>query len=335
MINIRYIVFLVIFQWCNIGLFSKELPKNLDIPVELSKSEQKKLERANDLIKEGMELWNELNSRYNPEKVTSYKFDSICNKEAYPKLIKASKLFEEGNEMKYSLYHKNCVDFWSKHKYDSPSGLENAKKFQKEALKYLEKAQLNRRSAENYINEYVKAYDRHYEAISLELISVKKEGRALQIFRDWPVHYAYQWDDDVEKDLFAPQNKPKELATIEPPKPAEKTLAKEDKPQIKSTEKDLPDSMIIFYSVQIAAHTMLMPEARIRETIYKGKMPMQQIHEDGWYKYLLGHYKSYEEAQTLLNEIKVDKAFVVAYKNGKRVPIKEVNDPTEKLNGKN
>lgn len=328
MIKIRKVVlitFIVFFSNC---LFSKELPKNLDIPVELSKSDQKRMERANELIKEGMDLWNLLNTRYNPEKVTNYKIDSIFNKEGYPILVKASKVFEQGNTMKYELYHKNCVDFWSKHKYDSPSGLENAKKFQKEAIKYIEKAQLNRRSAENYINEYVKAYDRFYEAISLEIIAAKKEGRALQIFRDWPVHYAYQWDDDVEKDLFPPQNKPKELATIEPPKPTEK-------PVVKEPMKELPDSMIIFYSVQIAAHTVLMPEARVRETIYNGEMKMQQIHEDGWFKYLIGHYKTYDEAAKLLNEIKVDKAFVVAYKNGKRVPIKEVIDPNDKLNGKN
>lgn len=326
MVNNRYIILFLIFVFVNNNLYPKELPKNLDIPVELSKSEQKKLERANELIKDGMKLWNELNTKYNPEKATSYKIDSIYNSDAYPILIKASKLFEEGYEMKYSLYHKNCVEFWSKHKYDSPSGLDNAKRFQKEALNYIEKAQSNRRSAENYINEYVKAYDRFFEAISLELISIKKEGRALQIYRDWPVHYSYQFDDDVEKDLFPAKNKSKDLATIEPPKP----VMKEEKTKLKEQLKELPDSLIIFYSVQIAAHTVLMPESRIRETIYKGKMPMQQIHEDGWYKYLLGHYKTFEEAQTLLNEVKVDKAFVVAYKNGKRVPLKDVIDPNEK-----
>lgn len=328
MINIKNIVTITAFVMGTNCLFSKELPKNLDIPVELTKSEQKKLERANELIKVGMDLWNQLNTRYNPEKVTNYKIDSIYNKDGYPILVKASKVFEEGITIKYELYHKNCVDFWSKHKYDSPTGLENAKKFQKDALKYIEKAQLNRRVAENYINEYVKAYNRFYEAISLELISVKKEGRALQIFRDWPVHYAYQWDDDVEKDLFPTKINPNELATIEPPKPTEK-------PKDKELVKELPDSMIIFYSVQIAAHTILMPEARVRETIYNGKMKMQQIHEDGWYKYLIGHYKNYEEAAKLLNEIKVDKAFVVAYKNGKRVPLKEVTDSNNQLNEKN
>jgi hypothetical protein len=326
------LLFLVFNSNC---LFSKELPKDLDIPVELSKSEQKRLEKANELIKEGMDLWKQLNTRYNPEKATNYKIDSMYNHDAYPILIKAAKVFEEGNAMKYELYHKNCLDFWSKHKYDSPSGLENAKRFQKEAVRYIEKAQLNRLSAENYINEYVKAYDRFFEAISLEIIAAKKEGRALQIFRDWPVHYAYQWDDDVEKNLFPQQNKTKELAEIEPPKPSEKPAVKEVKPVVQGPVKELPDSMIIFYSVQIAAHTILMPESHIRGTIYKGTMKIEQIHEDGWYKYLIGHYKTYEEAVKLLNEVKVDKAFVVAYKNGKRVPLKEVTDPNEQKNGKN
>ncbi len=323
----NFISITVLALFCNY-LFAKELPKNLDIPVDLSKTDQKKLEKANELLKEGMELWNRLNTRYNPEKAINFKIDSIYNRDAYPILLKAAKAFEEGNTMKYEIYHDNCVNFWNAHKYDSPSGLENAKKFQKDAVKYFEKALINRQSAENYINEYVKAYNRFYEAISLEIIAVKKEGRALQIVRDWPVHYAYQWDDDVEKDLFPTPKKTTEFAAIEPPKPVVKQVVNE--PKIV-----LPDSMVIFYSVQIAAHTVLMPEALVRETIYHGDMKMQQLHEDGWYKYLIGHYKTYDEAAKLLNEIKVEKAFVVAYKNGKRVPIKEVTEPTELQNIKN
>ena len=68
-----------------------------------------------------------------------------------------------------------------------------------------------------------------------------------------------------------------------------------------------------------------MSEQHIRENIYKGKMKIQEIHEDGWFKYLIGHYKDFDDAVKLLNEVNVERAFIVAYKNGKRVPIKEVH----------
>ena len=84
------------------------------------------------------------------------------------------------------------------------------------------------------------------------------------------------------------------------------------------------DSTIIYYSVQIAAHTVPMTENHIRQNIYHGGMTIREIHEDGWYKYLIGRYTDVDEAIKLLNEVNVDKAFVVAYKNGRRVPLKEV-----------
>lgn len=305
--------------------YSKDLPKTYDAPVQLSKYDKKRVERANDLIKTGMDMWNELNQRYNPENIKDYRTDSICNKDAYPILLKAAQKFLEGNSLKYEVYNSNCKDFFQKHKYQSPTGLDNAKHYQKEAENYIEKAQSNRRSAENYKNEYVKAYDRFFEAISLEIIAVKKEGRALQIYQDWPVHYAYQFDDDIEVDLFHP--KTVAVAKTEPPKPVV------DQPKPVEVKKEEPeaepyDSTVIYYQVQIAAHTQPLSLKYIKDNIYIGAVKVNEIREEGWYKYTLGRYKTYDEANKLLKSINVPKAFVVAYKNGKRVPLKEVKEQT-------
>ncbi len=329
--NKFYLVIVLIFTY-NI-LISKELPKSIDIPVQLSKADQKRIDHANELVKSGRDLWNQINSQYNPDGATNPTIDSIYNKEAMPLLLKAAGLFDEGNSLMYEVYHKNNNDFWNKHKYDFPTGLDNAKQFQKDAINYVQKAQLNRRVAENYQHEYVKAYNSYFEAISLEIIAAKKEGRALQIYADWPIHYSYPADEDIENDLF----NPKPVVAAIPPKPVEKkeepkivadTTAPAPEPVISQPVKAEPEVLqpnVIYFSVQIAAHTVHIPENNIRETIYNGIMKINEIHEDGWYKYLLGHYTSYYDAVKLLNEIKVDKAFVVAYKNGKRVPLNEVN----------
>lgn len=306
------LLFFLLIASC-ITVFSKELPKTYDVPVVLSKSDQRKIEQADEKIKAALDLWKTINHSFNPDNANDYRTDSLYCKEGLPLLWKASALFNEGNLLKYNVYHKGCLDFFTKHRYEAPSGLENAKAFQKEAVNYLQKAQLNRRSAENFVNEYKKIYDRFFEAFSLEIIAVKKEGRALQIYMDWPIHYAYVFDEDVEQNLFKPI-----VATVVPKK--DTSVVQPVKEQVI----EVPDSTIIYYSVQIAAHTVQMSEQHIHESIYKGDMKILEIHEDGWFKYLIGHYKTLEDAASLLNALNVEKAFVVAYKNGRRVPLKEV-----------
>ena len=293
--------------------FSKEFPKMYDPPVKFSKLDEKRLKDATELFNKGLAMWNELTNRYNPEDADTYQKDSIYNKDAYPILIKIGNIFFEANKRKFEVYRDNCTNFWTTHRYDSPSGLEGAKKFQKEADVYFEKADLNKRVADNYINQYVSTYNRYFEAISLEIIGVKKEARALQIYRDWPVHYAYEWDEDVEANLFAEKPKEPEVVVVDT-----------------TPEPVIPphDSTIIYYSVQIAAHTIPMTESYIRGNIYSGPMFINEIWEEGWYKYLIGRYKNVEDAIKLLRESHVEKAFVVGYRNGKRVPLKELTTET-------
>jgi hypothetical protein len=287
----------------------------------LSKIDQAKIKKANELIKQGSGLWNSLNEKYNPEEISTYRQDSICNKDAFPILIKAAKLFNEANKTKYEVYHNNCAAFWKKHRYDTPSGLESAKKFQKEAQSYVDSAILNRRVADAYTNQYVLAYNRFYEAIALEIIATKKEARALQIYLDWPAHYAYEWDEDVEVNLFAIKPKIAEETTL-----ATKPDSIETAPPL--VIKDVKDTAIIHYSIQIAAHTIPMTDMQIRIKIYKGPMLIREVWEDGWYKYLIGYFKDLNEAISLHRKINVEKAFIVAYKNGKRVPLKDLQTST-------
>ncbi len=55
---------------------------------------------------------------------------------------------------------------------------------------------------------------------------------------------------------------------------------------------------------------------------------MREVYENGWYKYTVGSFKSYIEAvgfkDTFIKRTKLYSAFIVAYKNGKRV--KNIND---------
>lgn len=302
-------------------LVAQELPKVLDAPVEFDKGEIKKIEKANDLVKSGLGTWNRLIKEYNPKDITNYKTDSLYYVRAYPLLIEAAKNFQDGNMMKFEVYRKNNQAFWNKHKYDSPSGLDSAKSMQKEASNYIQKAQLNRQAAASYSKEYAKAFARFYEAFSLEIIAVKKEGRALQLYRDWPIHYDYVYDPDILKNLFPKDLKPADgvvAANVPDKKPA---VA--DTQKIQKYEPEPYDSTVVYYQVQIVAHTAPLNSSYIKMNVYDGDMPIETLREEGWYKYVIGRYKTFNEANQLLKKVNIQKAFVVAYKNHKRVPIKE------------
>jgi hypothetical protein len=51
--------------------------------------------------------------------------------------------------------------------------------------------------------------------------------------------------------------------------------------------------------------------------------------ENGWYKYSVGHFTHYKDAQRFKMNTGIPDAFIVAYKNGKKTPLNElVNHPS-------
>lgn len=79
------------------------------------------------------------------------------------------------------------------------------------------------------------------------------------------------------------------------------------------------NSTDISYKIQIkASHTALTPD----NPIVKAFSDVEQSHEDGYYKYLLGDYSRVEDARRRLEEIKslgVKDAFIIRYQNGMRL----------------
>ena len=81
---------------------------------------------------------------------------------------------------------------------------------------------------------------------------------------------------------------------------------------------DLPEGLI--FKVQIAANKVKMSKNELNN-IYKGDEPIDMITEDGWYKYSVGKSGTYEHAVNLKESVKVDGMFIVAYKDGIKVPL--------------
>ena len=74
----------------------------------------------------------------------------------------------------------------------------------------------------------------------------------------------------------------------------------------------------IIFKVQIAADVVPLSLKRLRE-IYKSNEIISNEEDGGIHRYSVGYYNTYEEAAQAANKMGVKGAFVIAYRNGKRV----------------
>jgi hypothetical protein len=92
---------------------------------------------------------------------------------------------------------------------------------------------------------------------------------------------------------------------------------KQDEIKSRSIQGDL------IFKVQIAASKVKLAPAKLGQ-IYKGaKKDIEEKFYDEWYKYTVGSFKTYPEAKTYISKIKVKGAFVVAFKGGTKIDIRE------------
>jgi hypothetical protein len=73
----------------------------------------------------------------------------------------------------------------------------------------------------------------------------------------------------------------------------------------------------VIYRVQVAANRSELSQRTLRK-MYYGNKSVEMINENGWYKYSVGDFSSYEEANQFRKSSGVNNAFVVAYRKGTR-----------------
>jgi hypothetical protein len=81
----------------------------------------------------------------------------------------------------------------------------------------------------------------------------------------------------------------------------------------------------VSFKVQIAASHQPLSSQEIKD-IYSGELKVEQKKVNEWYKYSLGDYDSYEQAEKLRKKVPVNGAFVTAYKNGELMNLSEILD---------
>ena len=286
-----------------------------ELNIKFSSSDIKAIEKGVQTLKDADILFNEANTMYGqlPE-LEKKEGLSDDYKKAFDKLMEASNTYHLGHMMIYDLFKEKCGEFWDKMKkvQHYAAGVEKGKYYEGQARKNLAFAKQRRDQA--LINEkFTYALIRMKEAFELEETTIQDEGRALQVYVDYPVEYNYGWEGDITLEEIAELFK--NPAIKEPPDDIFATVDTTIKVEPKLMEE-------ITFKVQIAAHTVPLTEEYLR-TIYKGTMKIDMIYEEGWYKYSIGRYKTFDEANTTLTSCNVRKAFIVAYQGRKKLTIKE------------
>jgi hypothetical protein len=205
------------------------------------------------------------------------------------------------------------------------SGMEKARYYEGTAIKSHNRSIIRRQQVLES-DRYEYSLEIMEDALEFEKLAVRDQGRALQICMDYPVEYNYGWDDD--KSLEEIVKIMKDPIVHEPPKDIFATVDK-------TAEIDSTLLKEVIFKVQIAAHTMPLSQEYLN-LFYKGRLPIDLIYEENWYKYSIGIHKTFEEADALLREVNIKKAFVVSYCEGKKITIQKAIDLMErkKMSGK-
>jgi hypothetical protein len=297
-------------------MFTAELNVKFDV------LEIKKLERAAKLINESEMLLQEANNQFSAltelEKKERY---SSAYKAALNKLFESSEKTKEAYELAFSVLKFKNDAFWQKMSRSNhrAAGMDKARYYQGSAIKNQNRSLIRRQQVQES-DRYEYSLDIMNDAVEYEKLAVRDQGRSLQICIDYPVEYNYGWDDD--KSLEEIVKLMKDPIVHEPPKDIFATVDK-------TTKVDPVVVKDVIFKVQIAAHTKPLSQEYLN-LIYKGNIPIDLIYEEEWYKYSIGVYKTFEDADAVRRESNIKKAFVVAYSEGKKISNQEAIELVEK-----
>lgn len=281
-----------------------------DLALELSKRHQRVLARASGRFYTAKSYINEAILYTKLENDSSNNEASAINK-----YHKSAEYMKKATTTVYKTYKKNADVFWRKSKKEGAylPGLEKARYMEREAKKILAEATLLLEQVEqsNSIEEITGKLERGRKLCATV---VTYQGRALQLYQEYPIEYIHEWKNDIDVDDISSASKISGYSYL--------TILNYNENQIFKSDTG------IIYKIQIAAHTAPLTEEYIK-TIYNGNERIHLLKEERWYKYSIGTYRTYKAASAALSESGVSRAFIVSYKKGKRIDIKAARQLTK------
>jgi len=293
-----------------------------ELNIKFQPGELKKIDNALEILNEADELLVKAEEAYSVltevEKKERY---SAGYRYALKDLFESSEKYKEGYNTVYSVFKDKSDLFWRKMEKNNhrAAGMDKARYYEGTAMRALNRS-LIRRQQVLQSDRFDYSMGIMKDAMNLEKLAVRDQGRAMQICSDYPVEYNYGWENDLSleqivaimKDPIVHEPPADIFATVDKAVAVDSTLFRE-----------------IIFKVQIAAHTMPLSEDYLN-TVYKGTMKIDMIFEEDWYKYSIGRYTTFDNAEATRLECKIKKAFVVAYQEGKKISTQEAVQILEK-----
>jgi hypothetical protein len=172
-------------------------------------------------------------------------------------------------------------------------------------------------------------------AFDLDQLALLNKGRSLRMLQDLPVVYYYPWDVDytsmestplrvvtvLDTDLYNSDDAEESVqVSVNPERETVSANADAGSPDRHGQTMEVPETLI--YIIQLAAHTSEIPGSSLSR-IYSGSRQINLMIEDGWHKYYLGPFSTFEEADKVMKSLQMSNIFLAAYLNGRRIGIGE------------
>jgi len=286
-----------------------------ELNIKFQTGEENKLDRAVSILNEAETLMNKAEKKY-ADLTPVEKKERVSDgyRSALKDLLASSEKFKEGHNLIFTVFKDKTNSFWQKmiRNNHRATGMEKAKYYEGTALRTLNRS-LIRRQQVLESDRYDYSLGIMKDALNLEKMAVRDQGREMQICADYPVEYNYGWENDLTLEQIVAIMKDPNVH--EPPADIFATVDQ-------SVEVDSVLFKEIIFKVQIAAHTMPITDEYLN-AVYRGDLKIDMIYEEDWYKYSIGRYKTFDEADATLRSCNIKKSFVVAYQSGKKISTQE------------
>jgi len=231
--------------------------------------------------------------------------------------LQASALYKKYHEQKFVIYKGYLDKFWKDHTGDE-SDYQNAKAlYDQSDNDYLEAAgyRIDAKKMNNGSTKMEKLTD----ANALEIKSINNQLTALT--ECYAIAAVIREPAEAVSVVSETQQvPPPPVSSVVPPPAAAQTVPPEPAP--KEVLQPGPVSQEVSYRVQLIASKIPLTSDQVAKT-YKGKEPVLEMQENGWYKYQLDGGKSLKRAQELRQQCGITGAFIVPYRGSVKITFKE------------
>ncbi|MCK5535331.1 MAG: SPOR domain-containing protein [Bacteroidales bacterium] len=339
-----YLLSLIIALFINQSL-GQEFSAQLEIRkyiAEKNKSDLKKLDKAVKEMKDVELLFAEAdklsqsvtklkveaaNTNDKGKKKIEKKINKIELKEAQ-KRVDASKASSQVNKSLYNVYKNNFKNARKNIESDEAKKQEG-RELETEAVNLYKKAQ-TKRTQSIKISDQLKAYRILADADELERQALETQLKVYGLYLNWygnPEENEEPVEEEPEKEYIAEKIDEDLPNFVEPENTEIKTeeynnTETRELNENKTIEKVKQEN--IYYKIQIAASKTPLALSHLK-SIYNYNLPYNNEKENGYYKYSVGQFESYENADAFKIKMNLPAAFIIAYKNHKKISIAEAN----------